>query len=351
MTDPTEEQRQEPQEKKPDGNRLKALIAIGAVSAVVLVTVVATNFTGLFAHTGGSGSTGQETAAPAGPNAAPAIISLEAATERIAPLDTCDITCEAGDVDGDSLTYTWTTDQGEVFGEGRKVKWGAPDVEGLFRVSVTVDDGRGGTAERSISLRVRNNYAPKIQSLSASPEWAKPGTSTYIACTATDDDGDEVSYEWEAAYGEVFGQGGSISWLAPEQPGSYVVTVQVSDEFGGVSRRDIVISVSPGEAPVLGEFVVEPIGHNLLKFEAQVWDIFIGRSCSVECVVLKGEEPLTYEWSTDVGNLTADGSAVATWEAPEVRGPATITVDVTDVNGNTATGVVLMYAEDCTCAF
>jgi hypothetical protein len=30
---------------------------------------------------------------------------------------------------------------------------------------------------------------------------------------------------------------------------------------------------------------------------------------------------------------------------------ATITVDVTDVNGNTATGVVLMYAEDCTCAF
>jgi len=351
LTNPTEEHQQEPKDKKPDGNRLKALIAIGTVSVVVLVTVIATNFDSIFAHTGATNPTGQETELSAGPNTAPVIISLTPTTDRIAPVDVCDIVCEAGDVDGDTLTYTWTADQGEVYGEGRSVKWGAPDTEGLFRVSVVVDDGRGGTAEQSMSLRVKANYAPEIQSLSASPEWAEPGTSTQISCTATDADGDEIAYEWEASFGETSGQGNSISWLAPEKPGSYVVTVYVRDGYGGASQRNILINVSLADAPKLGTFVVEPIDHDMLKFESEVWDIFIGRSCTVECVVVEAEEPLTFTWSVDVGTLTSDGSSIATWEAPEVRGPATITVDVTDVNGNTTTGILLMYAEDCTCAF
>jgi len=351
LTNPVEEQQQKPQEKKPGANRLKALIAVGIVAVVVLVTVVATNFGGLSADSSASDPMGQETEVPAGPNTSPAIISLTPATDRIAPIDICDIVCEAGDVDGDTLTYTWTVDQGEVYGEGRSVKWGAPDVEGLFRVSVVVDDGRGGTAEQSLSLRVKHNYAPEIESLSASPESMEPGESTYVSCAATDADGDEVSYEWEAAYGEIFGQGGSVSWLAPEKSGSYVVTVYARDAYGGESTRNILVNVSLADAPKLGTFVVEPIDHNMLKFEHEVWDIFIGRSCSVQCVVLEGEVPFTYTWSVDVGELTADGSATATWEAPERRGPATITVDVTDANGNTTTGVLLMYAEDCTCAF
>ena len=351
MTNPTEDRQQEPDATKPDASRLRKLIAVGIVAVVVLVAVVATNFGGLSAQSSPSGPTGQDAEVPAGPNTAPAIISLTPATDRIAPVDVCDIVCEAGDVDGDNLTYTWTADQGEVYGEGRSVKWGAPDAEGLFRVSVVVDDGRGGTAEESISLRVKNNYAPEIQSLSASPEWAEPGASTHISCAATDADGDEIAYEWKASLGELSGQGDSVSWLAPDKPGSYVVTVYARDAYGGESQRNILINVSPADAPKLGTFLVEPIDHDMLKFESEVWDIFIGRSCSVECVVVEAEEPLTYTWSVDVGTLTSDGSNIAIWEAPEVRGPATITLEVTDVNGNTATGILLMYAEDCTCAF
>ena len=66
--------------------------------------------------------------------------------------------------------------------------------------------------------------------------------------------------------------------------------------------------------------------------------------------MLEGDEPLTYMWTAAEGALTADG-AVATWEAPRIRGPATIIVDVTDAHGNTNSGQVLMYVEDCTCAF
>lgn len=351
MTTSTENPQQTPENKTPNPNRLKTLIAIGVTAAVVLVTMVAMNFNGLFAHTANPDGGAQEAEVYAGPNTPPVIIDIRPAMDRIAPLDTCSIICEAGDPDGDELTYTWTADQGDIYGDGRSVKWGAPEAEGLFRVSVKIDDGRGGTAEQSISLRVKPNYAPEIQSLVSSPEWAEPGTSTYISCVATDLDGDEVSYEWESPHGELFGQGDSVSWLAPEKPGSYVVTVRVRDAFGGETGRSVLINVSPADAPKLGTFLVEPIDHNMLQFESQVWDIFVGRSCTVECVVLEGKEPLTYTWSVDVGDLTADDSAIATWEAPEERGPATITVEVKDANGNTTTGVLLMYAEDCTCAF
>jgi hypothetical protein len=346
LTNSTEHQ-QDPQHKNPDATWRKTALVIVIACLGIVVAAVAMNFDRLSA----SGTTEQESEAPVAPNTAPAIIGLTPATDRIAPLDVCNIVCEAGDVDGDALTYTWTADQGEFYGEGKSIKWGAPEVEGLFRVSVAVDDGRGGIAEQSVSLRVKQNYAPEIESLSASPERVEPGASTYISCSATDADGDEVSYEWEAPYGELFGQGDSISWLAPEKPGSYVVTVYALDAYGGTSTRNVLINVSPADAPELGDFVVEPIDHTMLKFEHDVWDIFIGRSCSVECVILEGEEPFIYAWSVDVGNLTADGSATATWEAPERRGPATITVEVTDINGNTTVGVLLMYAEDCTCAF
>lgn len=346
MTEQTEKQ-QEPQQKNPDATWRKTALIVVLACIGVVATAVAMNYDRLSA----SGTTEQAAEAPTAPNTAPAIVGLTASTERIAPLDICDLVCDADDVDGDKLTYSWTADQGDIYGEGRGVKWGAPEVEGLFRVSVTVDDGRGGIAEQSLSVRVKQNYAPEIESLATSPERVEPGASTYISCIATDADGDEVSYEWEAPYGEVLGQGGSISWLAPEPSGSYVVTVHVLDGFGGESQRNIVINVSPADAPQLGDFVVEPIDHSMLKFEHEVWDIFIGRPCTVECVVVEGEGPFTYAWSVDVGNLTADGSTIATWEAPERRGPATITVEVTDTNGNTTTGVLLMYAEDCTCAF
>ena len=211
-------------------------------------------------------------------------------------------------------------------------------------------DGSGGTAEYSTSLRVKKNYAPEFQSVSTSADGILPGASAYISCSALDADGDEITYEWKVTDGEMFGQGHSIVWVAPTEPGSYSVTVVASDAHGGEATREVPISVTLRTAPRLGEFVVKAIDHNMLNYTVGVWDIFRGRSCSIDCIVLNGEEPLTYTWAADQGKLTADG-ATATWEAPERKGPATITVDVTDVHGNTATGTVLMYVETCTCAF
>lgn len=78
------------------------------------------------------------------------------------------------DDDGDALIRTWVASQGDILGKGSTIEWGAPNAEGLFSLSVTVDDGRGGVAELSTSLRVKANYAPEIASLSAASDWVAP---------------------------------------------------------------------------------------------------------------------------------------------------------------------------------
>jgi hypothetical protein len=323
---------------------LVALLCLGCIS------LVAPNFGCAAAGAGAGSSTGQTVAAGSASNVAPVILGVTPSTERLQPLDVCRLTCEAEDEDGDSLTYVWTASQGDITGQGATADWSAPDTEGLYRISVKVDDGNGGTDEFSISLGVRNNGVPAIQSVSTFDEGVRPGSSVTISCSATDPDADEMTYTWSATYGEVQGEGASIVWIAPEKLGSYVVNVSVRDTYGAEARRDALISVTPSPTPRLGEFVVEAVDHDMLKFASGVWDTYFGLSSRIRCVVEEGDEPLVYVWTTDKGTLAAEG-AVATWTAPEERGPATITVAVTDAHGNTNSGQVLMYVEDCTCVF
>ena len=343
MPESVAETRKEPQKKKEPGrSQRKPAVIVGLVCVGVVATVVALNFDRLSANSGVS--------EPAAPNTAPVILNVTPATDRIAPSDLAQVAVEAEDADGDALTFTWVASQGDIVGDGTTVEWTAPEAEGLYRLSVTADDGRGGTAEYSASLRVRANFAPEIVSLSSDSDWVVPGTSTNLSCVATDLDGDQIAYEWSATAGEVSGQGSSIVWVAPAEPGSYFVKVIARDTYGGESSRETPINVAAVEGPKLGRFRVEGIETDMLDFDDGVWDIFRSRSCSIQCVVKDGDGPYTYAWTADWGTLTADG-AVARWDAPDEQGPATIQVDVTDANGNTTRGVVLMYVETCTCMF
>lgn len=340
--------------KSQQGSRKKAALVVALVCVGVVAVVLGMNG-GRFAVQSDVAEPPpveeeeQEEEAPA-PNLVPVIIGLTAATDRISPFDLCVVECKAVDEDGDPLTYTWSSAQGEVYGEGASIEWGAPDSEGLFRLSVTVDDGRGGTADSSTSLRVKTNYAPAVFSMTSNADWVVPEGSCYVSCVAEDDDGDKISYEWTATGGEFFGEGSAAIWVAPETAGSYWITVWARDTYGGETRRATPISVTFAEPPRLGEFVVTPNETDMLRKEGDSWSIFRGRACTIECVVEEGDGPFTYEWSVDQGVLKADG-AIATWEAPESKVSATIVVTVSDIHGNGASGSVLIYVQTCTCHF
>jgi outer membrane protein OmpA-like peptidoglycan-associated protein len=65
------------------------------------------------------------------------------------------VTADANDPDGDQLTYKWTAPTGKFANPAdRQTIWTAPEQEGSVPVTVTVDDGKGGTATDTVTIQV-----------------------------------------------------------------------------------------------------------------------------------------------------------------------------------------------------
>jgi outer membrane protein OmpA-like peptidoglycan-associated protein len=71
------------------------------------------------------------------------------------------VSADAQDPDGDPLIYRWTAPAGSLANPAiRQTIWTAPLQEGPVRVTVTVDDNRGGTASDSVVIQVVKPAAP-----------------------------------------------------------------------------------------------------------------------------------------------------------------------------------------------
>lgn len=65
------------------------------------------------------------------------------------------VTAEATDPDGDTLTYRWSAPTGAIANPSeRQTRWTAPQQEGPVPVTVTADDGNGGTASDTVMIQV-----------------------------------------------------------------------------------------------------------------------------------------------------------------------------------------------------
>jgi outer membrane protein OmpA-like peptidoglycan-associated protein len=65
------------------------------------------------------------------------------------------VTGDASDPDGDTLTYKWTAPTGTLANPSeRQTLWTAPCEPGPVPVTVTVDDGKGGTASDTVTIQV-----------------------------------------------------------------------------------------------------------------------------------------------------------------------------------------------------
>ncbi|MGH7454880.1 MAG: Ig-like domain-containing protein [bacterium] len=91
-----------------------------------------------------------------GPNSNPIIKSLTADPPRGFVGRIVTLTVEAEDPDGDELSYSWFMTAGDVYGEGPVVSYVVTYCcVGINSVTVTVKDGRGGTATKIIDVEVR----------------------------------------------------------------------------------------------------------------------------------------------------------------------------------------------------
>jgi hypothetical protein len=177
-------------------------------------------------------------------NQPPVISSLLAQNQQLYPSGTTEIQCIAQDADGDRLDFKWAATGGNFSGAGAIVIWQAPPNYGTYTVTVTVDDGKGGSMQASLPITVGANQSPAISELVASPSGILYGGSTTLTCMATDPDGDVVRYSWSASEGSITGVGNRVTWVAPNKGGDYNVTVVVSDGKGGETRGNVMVTVS-----------------------------------------------------------------------------------------------------------
>jgi hypothetical protein len=311
-------------------NKKRLLIITGIVVAAVLLAIL---FDSMLA------------------NHRPAITGL-AAPERVLPSGSCQIVCNATDGDGDELTYYWSASAGAISGEGATVTWIAPDSVGSYNVTVTAIDGRGGEAMKQVSIEVRANTSPSINSLVADAEWALLSGTLQVMCTASDPDGDELSYEWTAAGGDISGMGAVVNWTAPGEVGIYNITVVVRDGHGGSYTNSLAISVATGQPPIIEELLVTA-EHCYVKTYSWGYKVGKEQEYHIECIVVDTGTELSYDWSCDDGEISGDGSLI-TWTAPNPSGSVdvTVTVIVSDVSGNIATKNVYLEVVNCSrCTF
>jgi hypothetical protein len=287
-------------------------------------------------------------------NHRPVITSLAAEPERVLPRGSCQIVCNATDPDGDELIYGWSAGGGGITGEGATVTWTAPNSAGSYNVTVIVIDGRGGEVTKKVTIEVRANRPPTINSLVANADWTTPSGNLKVTCNATDPDGDELSYEWTTTGGDISGTGAVVNWTAPQEVGiCNNVTVVVKDGHGREDTMFVTLCVATGTPPTIEDLIVNPKEPKYLKTITEgYYKVGKTKQYDIECTVSDTSGEVFYEWSCADGEIAGEGSMI-TWTAPdETLTRTTVTVIVSDIAGNRVSKSVDFQVVSCSaCTF
>jgi hypothetical protein len=165
------------------------------------------------------------------------------------------------------------------------------------------------------------NQPPVITSLQAEREMVLTLERCQVECVASDPEGGELSYEWHASGGNISSEEAIATWVAPDEVGEYVVSVNVTDVDGNSATQSVNIVVRENRSPEIVDFGA-----------SKEWVVPSG-NCTIICEASDPDnDSLSYEWLASGGNITGKGDTV-TWVAPEETGNYTVTVVVTDELG------------------
>jgi outer membrane protein OmpA-like peptidoglycan-associated protein/opacity protein-like surface antigen len=165
--------------------------------------------------------------------------------------DVVAVRVQASSPDNNPLTYTWTATGGAVEGSGPEVRWNSSGgAAGTYTAKVRVDDGRGGTADCSVDIRVepRPNRPPTM-SCSADRHSIMVGERLQITATASNPDNAPLTYSWRTTGGQIIGSGASVSFDSSGlAPGHNTVTGHVDDGRGGTAECSVDFDVQMPQA-------------------------------------------------------------------------------------------------------
>lgn len=244
----------------------------------------------------------------------------------------------ATDSDGDVLSLSATT--GGVSLTGSRWTWTAPAVDGpsAYDVTVTANDGKGGTASTTFHVDV-HNAAPVITSLAGPTEPVQLGDPASIQGAFTD----AGTLDTHAAVID-WGDGTTSVGLVDEQAGSgtiasthtylmngvYTVAATVTDKDGASAVRTLEQQIVVNAAPV-----VATDSGSATTIE--------GDPVTISGTVTDADGDAV-ELTADKGTLTRDG-ADWTWTSTPQDGPDAFDVTLTAADGNGGTASATLHVD------
>lgn len=260
-----------------------------------------------------------------------------------------------------------------------------PDLAGIWDTGETpepvpevtgqVDPDIAGSigAETSTAANAMQEAEPTIAiaSLELDETLIAPRGSVGVSCILAQDlDADDYTYSWWCSRGSLTTDGQQATWIAPEQEGTYEITVTVTDLHGNSATQSIEARVGEEEdVSQSAEDEISPAGESdtvvipeIISLAASAehhyleqnlgggYAILVSRDAEVHCDVVNAAG-LSFEWTIDGdGELSGSGDTVR-MTAPSRPGYVTVTVTVLNDEGEQDTDSLTFYVSTCTYCF
>lgn len=190
------------------------------------------------------------------PVAAPVVLAHPTATCTVesSPImegKTTNVTASVSDINLATAAFTWSTTGGKINGAGSTVVFdSAGAAPGTYTVTARVTDKNCIPASCSVNVVVealppKPNRNPTV-SCSVDRVSLMEGESTRVHATASDPEGDPLTYEWTTSAGRLTGTGADVTFSSASVPAGTTVTVgvTVSDGRGGTASCSSTIQIN-----------------------------------------------------------------------------------------------------------
>jgi N-acetylneuraminic acid mutarotase len=288
-------------------------------------------------------------------NEAPVIDSLVASSTSVQTGSSLSLTATVHDPNaGDTLTLAWTASGGTFSAPAATTtSWTAPSSPGVQTLTFTVTDSQGaavsvslvvnvvsGTSTGNAAVNISFNLFPLVSRVSASLNRLDAGQSTSVSATASDADGDSLSYAWTATCPGTWSNAtsSSASFVPSSIPAGLCnncqLTVTVQDGRGGQTTGSLNLCVASASTT--------RFPPSFTNFYQSASSTSPGQTVAFDVTTLDPQSSsLTFAWSANTGSLATAQNTASTshvvWTAPSCSSSViTVTATVTNAYGLSA---------------